>query len=240
MDEVVSGDLRDVSILSRKRNLLLFFIVLTFISISPMSIAGTTLWDIQPNVFFRGSGDGPISLNAAGTASQIRIVSGVVEFTSLTIGSSSISFIGFNASSNANVTAVFVGNDRAVYNIEANNGVTTTTVVKAPPGRDVSDVSGGDSFSFDGSTDLVTVTEVHGATTKQIIVFFNPVSLSFSQTISALADILMLVGVLVGFMIVGAVAKGEFFSQASFALIGFIIVTAVAIIILRIGEALFN
>ena len=146
MDEVVSVDLKGDSILSRKRNLLLFFIVLIFISISPMSIAGTTFWDIQPNVFFRGSGNGPISLNAAGTASQIRIVSGVVEFTSLTIGASSISFIGFNASSNANVTAVFVGSDRVVYKIYAKNCVTKKTVVYAPPGRDVSDVTGGDYF----------------------------------------------------------------------------------------------
>ena len=54
------------------------------------------------------------------------------------------------------------------------------------------------------------------------------------------ANILMLVGVLVGCMIAGQVAKGEVFSQTSFALMGFIIVTAVTILILRIGEAIFN
>ena len=53
----------DSSVLARKRNLLLFFIVVTLVSISPMSIAGTTVWDISANVFFRGSGGGPISLN---------------------------------------------------------------------------------------------------------------------------------------------------------------------------------
>ena len=228
------------SILARKRNIFVFFIVVTLVSLSPMSIAGTTLWDISANVFFRGSGGGPISLNAAGTASQIRIVDGVVEFTSLVIGANSISLVGFNASSNANVTIVAFGTDRITYNIDANNGVTTTTIVKAPPDTTVSSATGADSFSFDGATDLATVTEVHGATTKQIILLFNPISGSFTRTINALVDVLLLVAVLMSFIVVSEVAKGQIFSQTSFTLMGFIIVTAVAIMILKIGEAVFN
>ncbi len=230
----------EASILARKRNIFLFFIVVVLVSVSPMSLAGNTVWDIQANVFFRGSGNGPISLNTAGTASQIRIVSGVVEFTALTVGGGSITFVGFNASSNADMKVVSVGSGRVVYNIDATNGVTTTTVLKAPPGRAVNDVSGGDSFVFDDATDLVTVTAVQGALTKQIIIFFNPVSASFGQTIDALVNILLLVTVLMGFVLIGEISKGQFFSNTSFTLIGFIITTTVAIIVLRIGEGLFN
>ena len=107
LDDIVRAKAGDSSVLARKRNLLLFFIVVTLVSISPMSIAGTTVWDISANVFFRGSGGGPISLNAAGTASQIRIVDGVVEFTSLVIGGNSISLVGFNASSNSNAGSAY-------------------------------------------------------------------------------------------------------------------------------------
>lgn len=230
----------NVSILARKRNIFVFFIVIILISVSPMSIAGNTLWDIQANVFFRGSGNGPISLNAAGTASQVRIVNGVVEFASLVIGANSITLLGFNASSNANVTIVAFGTDRVTYNIEASNGVTTTTIVKTPPGQTVNEVTGGDSFSFDDATDLTTVTEVHGAGTKQIILFFNPVSGAFGRTSNALVDVLLLVAVLMSFIVISEVAKGQFFSNTSFALMGFIIVTAVTIMILRIAQAVFN
>lgn len=240
LDVVKSVDVKGDSVVSRKRNLLLFFVVLLVVSFSPMSIAGTTLWDIQSGVFFRGSGDGAISLNAAGTASQIRIVSGVVEFTSLTVGGGSIVLVGFNASSNAAVTIADVGLDRITYNVDATAGVTTTVVVKAPPDRTVTRVDGADSFAFDGDTDLVTVTDIQGAATGQFIVWLNPVSGSFAQTIRTLADILLLVGFVMGIVLAAEVAKGNFFTGTSMTLIGFIIGTTVAIMILTIAERLFN
>ena len=164
-------------VISRKFNLLVFLIVISLIFIFPISLAGLNSWDIHANkIFFRGSGDGPITLHDAGTASKIQIVDGGVEFTDLTIGAGSIDFIGFNASENANITALAVGRDLVVFNIDAVNGANTETIIKAPPNTFDVDVDGEDSFSFNATTRLVSVQETHGPDTKQIIVFFNRTS----------------------------------------------------------------
>ena len=161
-------------VISRKSNLLLFLIVIIIISFSPITLAGVSFIDIHANqIFFRGGGNGQIKLGNDGSASQIQIINGVVEFTNFSIGSGSISFVGFNASDNTNVTALIVSQSMVTYGIDANNGINTTTVIKAPSGTSYVDVDGADSFTFDQVTELVNIYEVHGLNTKQITVYFN-------------------------------------------------------------------
>ena len=161
-------------VISRKTNLLLFLIVISLIFISPISLAGLNSWDIHANeIFFRGSGNGPITMHDQSKAEQIQIIAGMVEFTELSILAGSIDFVGLNASENANITALAVGDDIIVFNIEAANGAITETIVKAPAGTFQVDVEGEDSFNYNSTSRLVTIGEVHGLETKQIIVFFN-------------------------------------------------------------------
>lgn len=161
-------------VISRKTNLLVFLVIISLIAFSPVSLAGVTFWDIQANqIFFRGSGNGQINLNNDGTADQIQIINGVVEFDNFSVGPGRISFLGFNASDNTNVSVLIVNQEMVTFNIDANNGVNTTTVIKAPPGTLYVDVDGEDSFTFDPATELVNIYEVHGMITKQITVFFT-------------------------------------------------------------------
>ncbi len=163
-------------VIHRKKNLLIFLIVVIIISFSPISLAGLTAWDITENIFFRGIGNGPITMHDQSSASKIQIVDGIVEFSNYSLLAGSIDFVGFNASSNANVTILAVGQEMIAYNIDANNGATTTTTVKVPSGTLDVDVEGDDSFSFNLITELVTVRELHGVDTKQIIIYLNRTS----------------------------------------------------------------
>lgn len=210
------------------------------VSLAPMSIAGTTFWDIAPNVFFRGSGDGPVSLLVDGTATQIRILNGVVEFTNLIMAGERLELIGFNASSNAQVGVVGVTTERVIFNVDGANGVTTTIVVKAPPDRRVTRVNGADSFTFDDSTDLAVITDVHGLFTRQMVVFFNPVSGSFAQSSNTLITIFGLVAVVSGFVLALQVGSGQIFTGPTFALVGFLLASVIAIAVLNIVGAIFN
>lgn len=171
------------SSINRKWNVLTFFIVVSIISFSPMLFAGPTYWDVQTGVYFRATTTGgDIDFDKAIMATQIRVVSGLVEFAALTMDGDYISLIGMSASSNCDMTLLDIEADAITYEVTANAGQTSTTRVKVPSDIDVYDVSGATAWAFNPSTRIATISVLH-ASTQQIELNINsPSSLLIAST----------------------------------------------------------
>jgi len=228
--------LRFESSLQRKWNILTFFIVISIVSFSPMLFAGTTYWDIQTGVYFRAEATGgDIDFDAAIVATQIRMVNSIVLFTDVTMGGDYISLLGMSASSNCDMTLLDIENDEITYEVTANAGQTSTTKVKIPSTKEVSQVDGASSWSFASSTNILTVTVIH-ASTQEIIVYYNTIVNPLTEPITDTINVIYGLQTLV--LLVSLIASlGD--KEPKNTMMGIITVNVAIFVLLRYVEGLF-
>ena len=207
MVEVVEG--RGLGTLQRKWNILIFFVVVSVVSFLPMLFAGTTYWDIQTGIYFRAEASGgDIDFDAAIRTTQIRVVSTLVEFTAVTMGGDYISLIGLSASSNCDMTLLDIESDELTYEVTANAGQTSTTRVKIPSDKKVTQVNGASSWSFASPTKTVTVNVVH-ASTQQIKVHMGPAIVPITAPIQETISIIFQLQTFIVILLVLASLRSE-------------------------------
>ena len=221
----------------------LLMVLLTTVLTPVFVRSAVTSWSIQSGFKFYGTdAGGPVDFDITSSAQGWTFSDSMVQFQSLKVDSFTYSQLGFNCSSNAEMSILSTKKGVIEYTVTANAGQTSTTHIQFPVAADIKTVKQADSYEYNSATYILKVTKTHSSTATITVEFLNGGSGvdHFTNVRDTWMSMFQFVALMIGMSLMYQVANGDSETVGWQTLIWFAVTTAILMILLQITENIWN
>lgn len=160
--------------INRKRLLTPLLITVLLIIIIPLTLSAPTYIEFNPNNYFKPTTSGAVSFESGVRADSAYFSGQYIYFTNVMIKNDGYTadIFGARTTTNANLTINHILDSTLNFTVNAPTGNESTTKIRIPSTKTVSDVTGADSWSILGF--ILTVTVTHSSPAEIIATLSEP------------------------------------------------------------------